>query len=825
VHESYRFDFWRWAIGRGLDYAIFHPLHGGDTVGYYLHHRALLTSTTTKKTSGQLGEIMRDVGRTYPEHPFFNPKKKQPGEILLARVLCATLSSTPNIGYCQGMNFVVATLLLARIPKDMIEESYRKEEQENEERRAGDEDGGGADNSTAVTERSFDDSNITQYDEIEADVFWMFQSILIKNDQGLEMEFIWKPSFPKMKLRVFQFDRLLELYLPAIHSHFEEMNLSPEVVVSQWFMTLFSNTIPLPFTFYMWDYVFVSNWPGIFRVTLAILYVLKDKLLDMDLEEVGLLIRDWKRGKFDIPVSFSELLCSAETFPIDLTSLVLLQENYALEMIAAAIGDQLDATSSVGKSYHGGCMGLPRPGGDSWLRRYGEFPEEMRAEMLLVHDEINGMSVQVDKDKAVLQNKILKACELCEHAYDDLDKAIRKEMQWLQHTSNLKHDLSCWEKKAKTALAELKWANENESQRATRNCNEEEEEEEEEEDSDEDEEDDDSDNDYSGSSESCSSSSSGSSSGEYMDEEGSNSSDGDEYVSDSSSEYTSASPSPQGGGGGGGGGSYFFDAVANMTNMLIPVAAPQPPVAVTQKVVMSHDNHNTPIPQFQNSGLVTESMMPQKTEYDDNRHAPSPLNFTSPPSTPASSPEGSSLPVSSSADAVAEKIKCNPQRRRTVSNPGFKQPTNSPAASPVTSPVTTPLSLEGLSLNEEVDNESTRNHSTSALSAPSGAQPVVANNTISIASNSPQLQESSTPDALAPQSSTRFQNFKSTVLRRSGSGGGGGGSEGGRAGGGGGGRVGFSRRYITSKLERRKAKIMKAKECHFLHKQIIKTSK
>mmetsp|Transcript_6572 Transcript_6572/g.10739 ORF Transcript_6572/g.10739 Transcript_6572/m.10739 type:complete len:917 (+) Transcript_6572:95-2845(+) len=806
AYPHHRFNFWKWAIGRELDYSIFEPLHGGDMLGYYLHHRALLTSTITKKTSGQLGEIMRDVGRTFPEHPFFSSKNGQPGEILLARILCATLSSTPNIGYCQGMNFVVGTMLLARIPQEMMEESYQESAETRNERVEDTENVEGAEDISLATVSSLEHANISHYDEMEADVFWMFQSILIKNDKGLEMEFIWKPTFPKMKLRVYQFDRLLELYLPAVHAHFESMHLSPEVVISQWFMTLFSNTIPAPYTYYIWDYVFVSNWPGIFRITLAILYVLQEKLIEMDLEEVGLLIRDWKRGKFDIPVSFSELLCSAETFPIDLTSLTLLQENYAIEMIAAAIGDQLDATSSVGRSYHGGCMGLPRPGGDSWLRRYGEFPNEMRGEMLTIHNEINEMSIQVDRDKAVLQNKILKACELCETAYDDLDKAIREEMQWLQYTSHLKHDLSSWEKKAKTALAELKWQNENEKKVSVSNSYEEEDESDS----------DDSDSDYSRSS--------GSSSGEYIDEEGSCSdedySDSDESDSDSEEVTDSDSPTPQGTGGG-----FFFDAVTNMTNMLIPNSANSQPSTSSNgknKVEISHDENYSETQSFQNHGAILESTMPQQTEYDDGmrqQKSNGSSSTNSHTSSPSSSPEMNKLPLSNAADSLAEKIKAHPARRRTSSVPGLKQGV-SPAASPeTTQPTTTttaitsiPLSLDSVNLKDDVNAEATVS-GTNTMPTTS-ADTVEAS--ISITTNSPQSQEIRSLDSngsKSPNSPSKFQNFKSNILGK------------GKNSDNGGGRIGFSRRYITSKLERRKAKIQKAKECHFLHKRIIKSSK
>ena len=110
---------------------------------------------------------------------------------------------------------------------------------------------------------------------------------------------------------------------------------------------------------------------------------------------------------------------------------------------------------------------------------------------------------------------------------------------------------------------------------------------------------------------------------------------------------------------------------------------------------------------------------------------------------------------------------------------------------------------------------------------------------ISITSSTPQLADTTTGTANTkePRSPTRFQNFKSNVMKRNrrgdadadtcqasdNSSNGNGRPSGG--GGGGGGRIGFSRRYIASKLERRREKIVKAKECHYLHKQIIKVSK
>jgi hypothetical protein len=88
----------------------FHDLHEGDLVGYYLRYFNFLflfilcshiedSNEANCLSAGQLGEIMRDVGRTFPEHPIFS--RNGPGETMLGNILKAIVSLRPDIGYCQ----------------------------------------------------------------------------------------------------------------------------------------------------------------------------------------------------------------------------------------------------------------------------------------------------------------------------------------------------------------------------------------------------------------------------------------------------------------------------------------------------------------------------------------------------------------------------------------------------------------------------------------------------------------------------------------------------------------------------------------------------
>ncbi|MES1913325.1 MAG: hypothetical protein MHM6MM_005517 [Cercozoa sp. M6MM] len=57
-----------------------------------------------------LADIDKDIDRTYPRHPYF---RSEAGKKSLRRVLCHFAAARPDIGYCQSLNFVAATLALA----------------------------------------------------------------------------------------------------------------------------------------------------------------------------------------------------------------------------------------------------------------------------------------------------------------------------------------------------------------------------------------------------------------------------------------------------------------------------------------------------------------------------------------------------------------------------------------------------------------------------------------------------------------------------------------------------------------------------------------
>ena len=59
-----------------------------------------------------LMQIERDLGRTFPRHPFFREQDGGRGHAKLKKVLIAFCNYEREVCYVQGMNFIVAQLLM-----------------------------------------------------------------------------------------------------------------------------------------------------------------------------------------------------------------------------------------------------------------------------------------------------------------------------------------------------------------------------------------------------------------------------------------------------------------------------------------------------------------------------------------------------------------------------------------------------------------------------------------------------------------------------------------------------------------------------------------
>jgi len=183
-----------------------------------------------KESSPHEKAITRDLGRTFPHHDFFTDGQGI-GQENLFNVLKAYSIYDEAVGYCQGLPFVVAILLL-NMPD---EEAF---------------------------------------------------SLLVRLMQVYDLRGHFLPEMPKLQLRLFQFDRLIEELLPVLHVHFLREGIKSSMFCSQWFLTMFSYRFPLDIVFRIYDNCLASGIEAIFGFSVILLMKNEDILLSLKFDQI-----------------------------------------------------------------------------------------------------------------------------------------------------------------------------------------------------------------------------------------------------------------------------------------------------------------------------------------------------------------------------------------------------------------------------------------------------------------------------------------------------------------------------------------------------------
>lgn len=134
-----------------------------------------------KQTTSHEKSIRRDLSRTFPEQDYFK-EGKGIGQENLFNVIKAYSLFDEEVGYCQGMQFIVGPLLL-NMPD---EEAF---------------------------------------------------STFVRLMKSYDLRGHFTPNMPSLQLRLFQFDCLLEEILPLLYKHLVRLGITSSTYASQWFMT------------------------------------------------------------------------------------------------------------------------------------------------------------------------------------------------------------------------------------------------------------------------------------------------------------------------------------------------------------------------------------------------------------------------------------------------------------------------------------------------------------------------------------------------------------------------------------------------------------
>ena len=188
-------------------------------------------ATLVNNEYGENNEIIeRDLNRTFPSHEIFQERGGL-GQHALFNVLKAYSVYDTKVGYCQGMGFIVSTLLVF-----MAEE----------------------------------------------EAFWLFVQLM----KNYHMEVVLEPGFPQLQVYFHQLETLFRETLPKLHARFESEFIAISMYATQWFITLFLYSLPFDTCLRIWDIFLLEGNKVLFRVALAILKLAEPDLIDADLEKI-----------------------------------------------------------------------------------------------------------------------------------------------------------------------------------------------------------------------------------------------------------------------------------------------------------------------------------------------------------------------------------------------------------------------------------------------------------------------------------------------------------------------------------------------------------
>ncbi|XP_012282436.1 rab GTPase-activating protein 1-like isoform X2 [Orussus abietinus] len=188
-------------------------------------YRTLIT-----KESSCESVILRDINRTFPAHDFFKETGGL-GQDSLYRINKAYAVHDEEVGYCQGLSFLVASLLL-HMPE----------------------------------EQAF--------------------CVLVKLMYDYGLRDLYKDRFDNLHMRFYQLNRLMEDQLPELYKHFCDRGVETHMFAAQWFLTLFTARFPLYLVFHILDVFLLQGLDTLFQVALALLMLCKKELLQLDFESI-----------------------------------------------------------------------------------------------------------------------------------------------------------------------------------------------------------------------------------------------------------------------------------------------------------------------------------------------------------------------------------------------------------------------------------------------------------------------------------------------------------------------------------------------------------
>jgi len=110
--------------------------------------------------------------------------------------------------------------------------------------------------------------------------------LLVRLMESYDLRGHFLPEMPKLQLRLFQLERLIEELLPVLHLHFLRQGVKTSMFSSHWFLTLFSYRFPHDIVFRIFDNCLASGIEAMFGFSLVLLHKNEETLLSLKFDQI-----------------------------------------------------------------------------------------------------------------------------------------------------------------------------------------------------------------------------------------------------------------------------------------------------------------------------------------------------------------------------------------------------------------------------------------------------------------------------------------------------------------------------------------------------------
>ncbi|VDD75833.1 unnamed protein product [Mesocestoides corti] len=222
-------------------------------------YRILLTKPCRFDT-----DIQRDLPRTFPAHDFFRDRQ---GQEILFQITRAYALYDEDVGYCQGISFIAAALLLHLPEKQAF-------------------------------------------------------CLLVKIMSNYGTRLLFMQNCEGLFRCLHQFECLLADQLPDVAKAFNDLGIKAHMYASQWFLTLFMTKFPINLVFRILDIFLCDGLLFIFKVMISLLKVSRRDLLGLDFEGTLKFFRVTLPKRFRSREACDQLIFTASTAKVSATKLI-----------------------------------------------------------------------------------------------------------------------------------------------------------------------------------------------------------------------------------------------------------------------------------------------------------------------------------------------------------------------------------------------------------------------------------------------------------------------------------------------------------------------